>query len=154
MPTFLLCFSHSLLPWVSGTYSAKKANRENRPIAPRPLKEQRACGINQNAKHNNKIPWEREPCDCVPACTPLGDSGRGARPTAARGLLSFSPASPLPMSPIHSPLRELINIRREPWETGGKRGRAEGKGKGARAGDAGPHDAASRGTVGRRMAIL
>lgn len=149
-----MLLSHSLLLWVSGTYSAKKANRENRPIAPRPLKEQRACGINQNAKHNNEVPWEREPCDCVPACTPLRDGGQGAHPTVAGGLLSFSLASPLPTSPIHSLPRELINIRQEPWETGGKRGRAEGEGKGARAGDAGPHDAASQGTVGHRMAIL
>jgi len=80
---------HSLLLWVSGTSSAKKANRESRPIAPRPLKEQRACGINQNAKHNNEVPWEREPCDCLPACTPLGDGSRGARPTAPGGALFF-----------------------------------------------------------------
>lgn len=86
---------------------------------------------------------------------PLETAAGGLAPQQPGGLLSFSPASPLPMSPIHSPPRELINVHREPWETGGKkRGRAEGEGKGVRAGDAGPRDTASRGMVGRRMAIL
>lgn len=49
--------------------------------------------------------------------------------TVAGGLLSFSPASPLPMSPIHSLPRELINVRWEPWETG-KEGESEGREEG------------------------
>lgn len=93
------------------------------------MKEQRACGINQDAKDNAEVPWEREPCNCVLACAPLGDGGVGAHPTVGRGLLSFSPASRLPMSPIHSPPGELINIRREAGKEGENGGRGEGEAK-------------------------
>lgn len=126
-PLLLLCFSHTAFYRGWADLSVKKANRESRPITPHPLKEQRACGINQNAKHNNKVPWEREPCDCVPACTPLGDGGRGAHLTAAGG--SFLSALHLPSrchQSIHYPENWLTFVGRR--ESGEER-RAGGRGR-------------------------
>lgn len=128
-PLLLLCFSHTVFYRGWAELSAKKANRENRAITPHPLKEQRACGINQNAKHNNKVPWEREPCDCVPACTALRDGGRGAHLTAPGG--SFLSHSHLPSrchQSIHCPENWLTFVGRR-----GRRGRAAGRRQGARA---------------------
>lgn len=136
-----MLLSHSLLPWVSGTLG-KEGKQRKQTHHPPPPKEQRACGINQNAKHNNKVPWESEPCDCVPACTPLRDGGRGAHLTAAGG--SFLSHSHLPSrchQSIHYSENWLTFVGRR-----GKRGRAEGRRQGARAGDAGPRGVASPGT--------
>lgn len=79
MPTFaFMLLSQFFVMGERNLLGKESKQREQTHHPPPPWKEQRACGINQNTKHNNEVSWEREPCDCVPACTPLRDSGWGA----------------------------------------------------------------------------